>query len=160
MPDFLKKASRQTKKICPDDETPLAALFVRPLKGSEAKRLGTPGGALSKVTKFADADDGAATEGEVVDPREAMFAKNAVLVLTNQRLMAFEHRTYSGRVGALIGDLPLSSVVSIELDAPPVGESGPATLQLTFDDGDSVEMTPGSRRRRFVAAFEDIAQPA
>ncbi|MGI9623136.1 MAG: hypothetical protein ACR2PK_09900 [Acidimicrobiales bacterium] len=160
MPDFLKKASRHTKKICHDDETPLAALFVRPLKGSEAKRLGTPGGALSKVTKFADADDAADDNTSTTDAHEAMFAKNAVLVLTNQRLMAFEHRTYSGRVGALIGDMQLSAVASMALDAPPVGESGPATLKVAFSDGLAVELTPGSRRRRFVEAFEATTQPA
>ena len=54
MPDFLRKAARQTRKVCDPDETPVAALFTRPRKGDEVKRLGTPGGALSRVARFAD----------------------------------------------------------------------------------------------------------
>ena len=54
MPDFLKKAARKTRQICHEDEVALAALFIRPRHGEQTKRLGAPGGALSKVDKLAD----------------------------------------------------------------------------------------------------------
>lgn len=163
MPDMLKKASKQATKVCDGDETPVAALFVRPMNGDEVKRLGTPGGAIGNIGRLADqldeelADD--AGEVESSDPRALMFSQNAVLVLTEHRLLAFGHGTYSGRVKGLLGSVELGAIASLALDAPPVGESGAATLEIAFSDGASVSLAPGSRRRRFVEAFEDLAQP-
>ena len=164
MPDMLKKASKQAAKICDADETPVAALFVRPRHGDEVKRLGTPGGAIGKVGRLADqVEDGVdaevVEEAEITDPRELMFGQNAVLVLTEHRLLAFGHGTYSGRVKGLLGAVELDAITSLELDAPPVGESGAATLEIGFADGEAVSLAPGSRRRRFVEAFEELAQP-
>ena len=166
MPDFLRKASRQAGKVCDADETPVAALFVRPRGGDDVKRLGTPGGAIGKIGRLADehegsdADPAAHTDDTATtDPLVAMFGQNAVLVLTEQRLLAFGHGTYSGRVKGLVGSVELASIQSMDLDAPPVGESGPATLEIRFSDGRSVSVAPGSRRRRFVEAFEELAQP-
>ena len=164
MPDFLRKASRQAGKVCDADETPVAALFVRPRSGDDVKRLGTPGGAIGKIGRFADGHDGTAVEEDTVDetavdPRALMFGQNAVLVLTEHRLLAFAHGTYSGRVRGLLGSVELDAIESLELDAPPIGESGPATLEIHFSDGEAVSVAPGSRRRRFVEAFEELAQP-
>ncbi len=165
MPDFLRKASRQAGKVCDADETPVAALFVRPRSGDDVKRLGTPGGAIGKIGRFADDHDDADTDSgdtdapDTGDPRALMFGQNAVLVLTQHRLLAFGHGTYSGRVKGLLGGVDLSAIDSLELDAPPIGESGPATLEIRFADGEGVSVAPGSRRRRFVEAFEELAQP-
>lgn len=158
MPDFLKKAAKQTREVCGEAEEPLAALFTRPRVGEDVKRLGTPGGRTSKMSKLADT--GPDEIEHVEDVRERMFGQNAVLVLTPERLLAFEHGTYSGRVKGLLGEVPLSEISAIELDAPPIGESGPAWLEITFTDGEAVSLAPGTRRRRFVQAFDDIAQPA
>ena len=163
MPDMLKKASKQAAKICDADEAPVAALFVRPRNGDEVKRLGTPSAAIGKVGRLADqvddADETTPVEAEITDPRELMFNQNAVLVLTEHRLMAFGHGTYTGRVKGLLGSVELGAISSLELDAPPVGESGPATLEIGFADGEAVSLAPGSRRRGFVEAFEELAQP-
>ena len=164
MPDMLKKASKQALKICDADETPVAALFVRPRHGDEVKRLGTPSAAIGKVGRLADQVDDAdeaitSDAAEATDPRELMFGQNAVLVLTEHRLLAFGHGTYTGRVKGLLGSVELGAISSLELDAPPVGESGPATLEIGFTDGEAVSLAPGSRRRRFVEAFEELAQP-
>ena len=165
MPDMLKKASKQATKVCDADETPIAALFVRPMNGDEVKRLGTPGGAIGNIGRLADqldeelTDDESPVEAESADPRALMFGQNAVLVLTEHRLLAFAHGTYSGRVKGLLGSVELGAIASLELDAPPVGESGAATLEIGFADGEAVSLAPGSRRRRFVEAFEDLAQP-
>mgnify|MGYP001825458353 CR=1 FL=1 len=162
MPDFLKKASKQAVKVCDEGETPIAALFVRPRSGDDVKRLGTPGGAIGRIGRLADEQDDhdlAPETAAEVDPRALMFGQNAVLVLTQHRLLAFAHGTYSGRVKGLLGSVELDAVDTLELDAPPVGESGPATLEIAFVDGESVSVAPGSRRRRFVEAFEDLAQP-
>lgn len=163
MPDMLKKAAKQAIKICDADETPIAALFVRPRHGDEVKRLGTPSAAIGKVGRLADqvddADETGLVDAESTDPRELMFSQNAVLVLTEHRLLAFGHGTYTGRVKGLLGSVELGAISSLELDAPPVGESGAATLEIGFADGEAVSLAPGSRRRRFVEAFEDLAQP-
>lgn len=163
MPDMLKKASKQATKTCAPGETPVAALFVRPRHGDEVKRLGTPSAAIGKVGRLADqVDDSDGPDAgpvEAIDPRELMFNQNAVLVLTEDRLLAFGHGTYTGRVKGLLGSVELSEIASIELDAPPVGESGPATLEIGFADGEAVSLAPGSRRRRFVEAFDELAQP-
>lgn len=161
MPDFLKKAAKRTDEICGEDETPLAALFCRPRVGDQTKRLGAPGGALSKVGKLADSADATGDEDAVaVDPRDAMFGQNTILVLTPQRLLAFGHGTYTGRVKDLLGAVELTDVAAIELEAPPVGESGASSLEISFADGYRATLTPGTRRRRFVDAFDDIKQPA
>lgn len=164
MPDFLKKASKRTSDICADDEPPLAALFCRPRQGDETKRLGTPGGALSKVSKLADSvdqtDDGGGGGGETTDQRDLMFGQNAILVLTERRLLAFGHGTYTGRVKPLSGEVALADITSLDLEAPPVGRSGASSLVIKFTDGYLVTLTPGSRRRRFVEAFETTRQPA
>lgn len=163
MPDMLKKASKQATKICDADETPVAALFVRPRHGDEVKRLGTPSAAIGKVGRLADQvddlDEADPIEAEATDARELMFGQNAVLVLTEHRLLAFGHGTYTGRVKSLLGAVELGAISSLALDAPPVGESGPATLEIEFADGEAVSLAPGSRRRRFVEAFEELAQP-
>ncbi|MEM7286713.1 MAG: hypothetical protein AAF480_10215 [Actinomycetota bacterium] len=166
MPDMLKKASKQAEKICDADETPVAALFVRPRNGDDVKRLGTPGGAIGNIGRLADQmdedDEEQPVEAEAVestDPRSLMFGQNAVLVLTEHRLLAFGHGTYSGRVKGLLGAVELGAISSLELDAPPIGESGAATLEIAFADGESVSLAPGSRRRRFVEAFDELAQP-
>jgi hypothetical protein len=158
MPNFLKKAARQTRRVCGEDEVPVSALFSRPRHGEEIKRLGAPGGALAKVAKFADVVD--ASEGTAGDQRVDMFGQNAILILTDRRLLAFAHGTYSGMVKGLIGEVPLTSIRAMSLDAPEPGKHGPALLQIAFVDGETFAVTPGSRRRRFVAAFEDIAQLA
>ena len=146
MPDMLKKASKQAAKVCDADETAVAALFVRPMSGDEVKRLGTPGGAIGNIGRLADqVDDDAEGEevapqmAETSDPRQLMFGQNAVLVLTEHRLLAFGHGTYSGRVKGLLGSVELDSIASLELDAPPVGESGAATLEIGFADGAPVD---------------------
>lgn len=163
MPDMLKKAAKQATKICDADETPVAALFVRPRHGDEVKRLGTPSAAIGKVGRLADqvddADETGPVEAESTDPRDLMFGQNAVLVLTEHRLLAFGHGTYTGRVKGLLGSIELGAIASVELDAPPVGESGAATLEIGFADGEAVSLAPGSRRRRFVEAFGELAQP-
>ena len=157
MPDFLKKASKRTGDICADGETPLAALFCRPRTGEQTKRLGTPGGRLSKVSKPADgiASDGA----EAIDARDAMFGQNTILVLTQHRLLAFGHGTFTGRVKQLSGEASLADIASIDLEAPP-GQSSASSLAIEFTDGYKVTLTPGSRRRRFIDAYEDTRQPA
>jgi len=172
MPDFLKKASRQTRRECAQDEEPLAALFVRPRNGEDIKRLGAPGGALSKVGKLADhvdssdsvdssqAIDDASGEQATTDDRIDMFGQNAVLVLTDRSLMAFGHGTYTGRVKRLIGQVPLSTISEMSLDTPEEGEKGAALLLLSFVDDTTFAVTPGSRRKRFLSAFEELAQPA
>lgn len=150
MPDFLKKAAKRTEAVCDGDEAPLAALFCRPRSGDTTKRLGAPGGAISKVGKLADGRDESAS----------VFAQNSVLVLTDQRLLVFGHGTYTGRVKDLIGEVDLTDIASMDLEAPPVGESGASSLKITFTDGEQLELTPGSRRRRFIEAFESLGQPA
>ncbi len=154
MPDFLKKAAKRTAAICEDGEAGVAALFVRPRHGDDTKRLGAPGGALGKLRPLAD------DEGEGTDERAAMFARNAVLVLTEHRLLAFGHGSYTGRVKELVGELPLSAIAAMNLDAPPPGEKGMASLEVVFADGERVTVTPGSRRAAFVRAFEEMTQPA
>ena len=154
MPDFLKKASKRVDAVCPDDEARLAALFVRPGAGDETKRLGAPGGTLGKVAPLADKVESAGND------RSELFGQNAVLVLTDQRLLVFAHGSLSGRVRDLVGELPLGDIASMDLDAPPPGERGVATLTITFTDGGVAVVTPGSRRRRFVEAFEAATQPA
>jgi hypothetical protein len=166
MPDFLKKASKRTSDICADDEPPLAALFCRPRQGDKSKRLGTPGGALSKVSKLADSVDQTDPDVDVdashetTDQRDFMFGQNAILVLTQSRLLAFGHGTYTGRVKPLSGEVTLADIASLDLEAPPVGQSGASSLAIEFADGYKVLLTPGSRRRRFVEAFETTRQPA
>ncbi len=155
MPDFSKKAAKRTAAVCDDGEVGVAALFIRPRHGEGTKRLGAPGGALGRLAPLADT---ASEEDD--DPRAAMFARNAVLVLTEQRLLVFGHGTYTGRVKDLVGQVPLASVAAMELDAPPPGEKGPASLELVFTDGERVTVTPGSRRAAFVRAFEEMTQQA
>lgn len=160
MPDMLKKASKQATKVCDGGETAVAALFVRPVQGDVVKRLGTPAAAIATVGRLADQVDTGTEAAESADPRRVMFGQNAVLVVTERRLLAFGHGAYSGRVKGLLGSMELAAVTSMELDAPPVGQSGPAVLKISFADGETVSVAPGSRRRRFVEAFERLAQPA
>lgn len=147
MPDFLKKAQRQTAKVCADDERGIAALFIRPGSGDDLKRLGTPGSAT--------ADEA----GGDLAPAD-LFGQNSVVVLTDRRLLVFAHGTMSGRVKGLIGEVALADIAGMELDAPPPGEKGVATLEISFIDGTSAAMTPGSRRRKFVEAYEAAAAHA
>ena len=154
MPDFLRKATRQTAKVCHADEHPTAALFVRPRIGDETKRLGTP---ASTASRRQPSDTVAGDEPATAD---ALFAQNAVLVLTDRRLLVFGHGSLLGRVRGLIGALDLSDVVEMDLDVPPAGSQQPATLRMAFADGSSVELTPGSRRKQFITAFERSTQPA
>jgi len=151
MPDFLKKARRRVDAVCPDDEARLAALFIRPGAGDETKRLGAPGGTLGKVAPLADQID--ANDHEIFD-------QNAVLVLTDRRLLVFGHGTLTGRVRDLVGEVALDDIESMSLDAPPPGERGVATLTIDFANGATAVVTPGSRRRRFVESFEAAKQPA
>jgi hypothetical protein len=144
MPDFLKKAQKRTDAVCDDGETPLAALFVRPRSEDGTKRLGAPGGALSKMNRLAD------RTADETNP----FDQNCVLVLTDRRLLAFGHGTLTGRVRDLIGALPNNDIVSMSLERP---EQGAVGLVIAFADGDSVELAPGSRSRSFVDAFEKVS---
>lgn len=155
MPDFLKKASRQTAQVCDDDEERLAALFVRPGSGDQAKRLGAPDGKLGGLGSLADRPDEADVDGFA-----SMFGQNAVLVLTTRRLLVFGHGALTGRVRDLVGEIDRGDIVDMALDAPPLGEKGVATLQIDFADGTSAVITPGSRRRRFVEAWADSQSPA
>lgn len=154
MPDFLRKATKQTAKVCHADEQPTAALFVRPRVGDETKRLGTPASAASRrKSDDAAGDDETTTAG-------ALFEQNAVLVLTDRRLLVFGHGSLLGRVRALIGALDLRDVLEMDLDVPPAGSQQPATLHMAFTDGSSVAVTPGSRRKQFIAAYEAATQRA
>ncbi len=163
MPDFLKKAAKRANAECGDDETTIAALFCRPRTGEQTRRLGAPGGATEKVGQVTRLADGSDTDAEGdMSPqaaRQAMFAHNVVLVLTTERLLGFGHGTYTGRVRKLTGQIALSDIESMDLEAPPIGQSGASALNITFTDGQRVELTPGSRRRRFVEAFEKMGQP-
>lgn len=157
MPDFLKKANKRAAEVCEADEVAIAALFVRPQSGDGTKRLGAPGGTLGRVAPLADS-----TSDEAADANTpaSLFSHNAVLVLTGQRLLVFGHGSLTGRVRELVGEVALSDIRAMTLDAPPFGESGPASLSIEFADGSSVSATPGSRRKQFVDTFEDLAQPA
>ena len=154
MPDFLRKATRHTAKVCHADEQPTAALFVRPRIGDETKRLGAP---ASTVSRRQSSDPGS---GEGPTTADALFEQNAVLVLTDQRLLVFGHGSLLGRVRELIGALDLSDVVEMDLEVPPAGSQQPATLRMAFADGSTVALTPGSRRKQFLAAYEASTQPA
>ena len=154
MPDFLRKATKQTAKVCEVDEPPVAALFVRPRIGDETKRLGAPGSAVSRRKS----DDAAGADEPAT--AEVLFEQNAVLVLTDRRLLVFGHGSLLGRVRELIGALDLRDVLEMDLDVPPAGSQQAATLQMAFADGSSVTVTPGSRRNQFIAAYEAATQRA
>lgn len=149
MPDFAKKAAKRVAAVAHDGETTRAALFVRPCTGDTAKALGAPGGVLSHVGRLADdvAVDPAAHEA---GPATA-FTHNAVLVLTDRRLLVFGHGSLTGRVKDLVAAFDLSEVAQMHLDTP---EGAAATLELTFADDTTVRLVPGSRRQRFVETFE------
>ena len=85
--------------------------------------------------------------------RRAPFDKNCVLVLTEQRMLIFGHNLVTGGVRGLIGELPLTEVESLDLLQP---DKGLATLTVTFADRTSLDLTPGSRQRRFVDTFEGL----
>lgn len=147
MPDFLTKAAKRTEAVRDEGETPLAALFARPCKAGRTKRLGKPGGVLAKMGRLADR-----TEDDS-DP----FDRNCVMVLTDRRLLVFGHGTLTGRVRDLIGAVDLVDVTAVELGR---SQGSAPVLTISFSDGDSVEMTPGSRSRRFVEAFEGCTAAA
>jgi hypothetical protein len=117
---------------------------------------------MGQVAKLADAAEPEALgsgDAAAGDPQE-MFAQNVILILTERRLLAFGHGTYTGRVRKLVGEIALTDVATMDLEAPPVGKSGDSSLAITFTDGETVSLTPGSRRRRFIEAFERLGQPA
>jgi len=143
MPDFLKKAERQLTKVCAPDEQPLAAVFVRPRVAGETKRLGAPSGALGHAST-------ALAETEAI-------TENAVLVVTTQRILAFGHGSLVGRVKGLVGEFPLDKVASLSLDVPDKDAKGVATLSMTLTSGDVTVVTPGSRRKQFVEAYDKVA---
>lgn len=148
MPDFTKKAAKPVAAVAHDGETARAALFVRPCTGETAKALGAPGGVLSRVGRLAD-DVPADADG--ADPTAA-FARNAVLVLTDQRLLVFGHGSLTGRVKGLVASFELADIDRMHLDTP---DTGATTLEVTFADGTTVRLVPGSRRQRFVDAFDE-----
>jgi hypothetical protein len=153
MPDFAKKAAKRIAAVADDGETTHAALFVRPCTGETAKALGAPGGVLSHVGRLADdvadvADDADPDQGGSA----AAFGRNAVLVLTDRRLLVFGHGTLTGRVKGLVAAFDLSDIDRVHLDTP---EGAPAILELTLADETTVRLVPGSRRQRFVEAFEE-----
>lgn len=150
MPDFAKKAAKRIAAVADDGETTHAALFVRPCTGETAKALGAPGGVLSHVGRLADdvADD---ADCDQAGPAAA-FGRNAVLVLTDRRLLVFGHGTLTGRVKGLVAAFDLSDIERMHLDTP---EGAPAILELNLADETTVRLVPGSRRQRFVEAFEE-----
>jgi hypothetical protein len=150
MPDFAKKAAKRVAAVAHDGETTRAALFVRPCTGETAKALGAPGGVLSHVGRLAD--DVAGEHGEDDSGPAAAFVHNAVLVLTDHRLLVFGHGSLTGRVKGLVADFDLSEIARMHLDSP---EGAAATLELTFADDTTVRLVPGSRRQRFVEAFDE-----
>lgn len=155
MPDFLKKADRRIRAVAHDGEGSLAAIFVRPRQGDTTKALGAPGGTLSRIGRLADEAD-ATPEGEPPAHPADLLRRNGILVITTQRLLVFGHGSYTGRVRGLTGEIELAALADIAIDAP---EDAPATLDITFADGTCVSLTPGSRRRRFVEAWEQVARP-
>jgi hypothetical protein len=150
MPDFAKKAAKRVAAVAHDGETPRAALFVRPCAGDTAKALGAPGGVLSHVGRLAD-DTSVDVDLDGAGPAAA-FAQNAVLVLTDRRLLVFGHGSLTGRVKDLVAGFDLSEIERIHLETP---DAAPAILELAFTDDTTVRLVPGSRRQRFVAAFEE-----
>lgn len=156
MPDFLKKADRRIRAVAHDGEESLAAIFVRPRQGETTKALGAPGGTLSRIGRLAD-EAGDTPEGEAPPHPADLLRRNGILVLTTRRLLVFGHGSYTGRVRGLTGEIAFADLASIAIDAP---EGAPATLDITFADGTAVSLTPGSRRRRFVEAWEQVSAPA
>ncbi len=157
MPDFLKKANKRAAAVCEADEVAIAALFIRPQNSDGTKRLGAPGGTLGKMAPLADPTGNDAADA---DTPASLFSRNAVLVLTGQRLLVFAHGSLTGRVRELVGEVAISDIRAMTLDAPPLGEGGPASLSIEFADGTSISATPGSRRKQFVDTFEELTQPA
>lgn len=151
MPDFAKKAAKRVAAVADDGESTRAALFVRPCTGDTAKALGAPGGVLSHVGRLAD-DVPTAADAEALATSD-VFARNAVLVLTDRRLLVFGHGSLTGRVKDLVAAFDLSSIDQMRLETP---DGGTATLEITFGDGTEVRLVPGSRRKRFVDAFDDV----
>jgi len=139
MPDFLKKAERQLTKVCAPGEEPLAAVFVRPRIDGETRRLGAPAAVAGKTP--------AINHGGSIN-------QNAVLVLTSERILAFGHGSLIGRVKGLIGEFSLDDIVDLALDVPDKDAKVPATLSLTLRNGDTTVVTPGSRRKQFLAAYQ------
>ncbi|MFN3215218.1 MAG: hypothetical protein ACE367_01850 [Acidimicrobiales bacterium] len=150
MPDFAKKAAKRVAAVAHDGEITRAALFVRPCTGETAKALGAPGGVLSHVGRLAD--DVAGELGTDESGPATAFTHNAVLVLTDRRLLVFGHGSLTGRVKGLVADFDLSDIARLHLDTP---EGAAATLELTFTDDTTVRLVPGSRRQRFVEAFDE-----
>ncbi len=153
MPNLLKKAEKRTREVCAEDETAIAALFIRPAGDGKTKRFGTPGGALAKVAPLADqmSDD---TE----HPGAALFAQNAVLILTDSRLLAFGHGSLTGRIGHLAGEVDLADVTSMSFAKSDAAEEDASeNLRVQFSDGTVAWATPGSRRQRFVDAFAEAS---
>lgn len=148
MPNFLTKAAKRIDAVAEPGEEGIAALFVRPLAGDEAKVLGAPGGALSRMGRLADG-------GKELDG--APFERNCILVLTPHRLLAFGHGTLTGRVRGLVGAMDLDEISAIRLDER---EDGPDNLVIDFTDGESVRLSPGTRRSVFVDAFEGLRTQA
>jgi hypothetical protein len=150
MPDFAKKAAKRVAAVANDGETTRAALFVRPCTGDTAKALGAPVGVLSHIGRLAD-DVAGELDEEECGPAAA-FAHNAVLVLTDRRLLVFGHGSLTGRVKGLVADFDLSEVARMHLDTP---EGAAAALEVTFTDDTTVRLVPGSRRQRFVEAIDE-----
>ncbi len=150
MPDFAKKAAKRVAAVADDGESTRAALFVRPCTGETAKALGAPGGVLSHVGRLAD-DVATSDDADALATSDA-FARNAVLVLTDHRLLVFGHGSFTGRVKDLVAAFDLQSIDEMRLETP---DAGTATLEIAFGDGAEVRLVPGSRRKRFVDAFDE-----
>ncbi len=154
MPNFLKKAEKRTREVCAEDETAIAALFVRPAGDGKTKRLGTPGGALAKVGPLADQ-----VSTDTDHPGATLFAQNAVLILTDSRLLAFGHGSLTGRIGKLTGQVDLADVAALSLEMPEGAEQDASeSLRVEFSDGTVAWAAPGSRRQRFLDAFASASE--
>lgn len=146
MPNWVNKTAKRTAVAAPG-ETLHAALFCRPARDDgSAKRLGAPAGTLGKMV---DNDAAGATDGVAAD----MPAVNAVLAITESKLVAFGHGSLLGRVKGELASWPLADVASIELTGEP-GAVG-TNVAVTFADGSSFAVVPGTRAKRFVEAFAE-----
>lgn len=140
MPDFLKMADTQFRSARADGETARAALFIRPTTKGITRRLGRPN-----------------RHGRGATQHGIGFDRNCVLVLSDQRLLAFAHGTLTGRVRELIGTIDLDQITAVALEE---GEqTSTRCLTFSFADETTVTVTPGSRAKRFVSAFAEMGSP-
>ena len=146
MPNWVKKSNRKARKLLREGEEVRAAMFVRPRTQDGTKKLGAPGGALGKIDKLADAGDAQAQEG-----RAGRFpATNAVLAVTDERLLVFGHNPLIGTIRPLEAEYARDEITDMQVAGRP--GTPDYALAITFSDETEVQLTPGTRLRRFVEA--------